>query len=82
MNSSSFRRGWESWRNFLLKRRTSSGILRELILEDEKTEGYDRNNVRAKAKNWLIANGAKLGDKDILLARAHFGYLLPVEWGS
>ena len=53
-----------------------------MIREDESAVGYDRNNVRAKAKSWLIEHGATLGAEDIILARDHFGYLLPVGWGS
>jgi hypothetical protein len=53
-----------------------------LIHEEESTLGYERNDVRAKAKKWLITNGKTLATRDILLARAHFGYLLPANWGT
>jgi hypothetical protein len=53
-----------------------------LIREDESTVGYDRNDVRAKAKKWLITNGKTLAAQDVLLARDHFGYLLPANWGA
>jgi len=51
-----------------------------LIREDESAVGYDRNNVRTKAKIWLIDHGSSLAAADILLARDHFGYLLPMGW--
>jgi hypothetical protein len=82
MNPFAFRTHWKYLRSLLLKGRTSSGILRSLIREDEGTKGYDRNGVRAKAKEWLITHGANLAAQDVLLARAHFGYLLPANWGS
>jgi hypothetical protein len=53
-----------------------------LIREEECAVGYDRNDVRAKAKEWLIAHGSSLAAEDILLARDHFGYLLPEGWGG
>jgi hypothetical protein len=62
--------------------RTSSGILRGLIHEEEATLGYERNDVRAKAKKWLITHGETLAARDVLLARDHFGYLLPANWGT
>jgi hypothetical protein len=65
----------------LLKERTvSSSVLRGLILEVDSAEGYARTDVRAKAKSWLIGHVSTLAAKDILLAEAHFGYLLPVGW--
>jgi hypothetical protein len=59
----------------------ASGVLRELIHKVESSTGYDRNDERAKAKAWLITHAAFLDEEDILLAKAHFGYLLPAEWG-
>jgi hypothetical protein len=53
-----------------------------LIHEEETTLGYERNDVRAKAKKWLIAHGKNLTAQDVLLARVHFGYLLPANWGA
>jgi len=73
---------WKRLRLVLFKGRASRGALRALIREDESAVGYDRNDVRAKAKRWLIAHGSSLGAEDVLLARNHFGYLLPVGWGS
>jgi hypothetical protein len=82
MNQTSFRANWERLCSFLFKGRRSRGALRALIREDESAVGYARNDVRAKAKKWLIAHGSSLAADDILLARDHFGYLLPMGWGS
>ncbi len=82
MNPPGFHAHWERFRSILFKSRTSCGALRDLIREDESAVGYDRNAVRAKAKKWLIAHGSSLGAEDILLARDHFGYLLPMGWGG
>ena len=82
MNQTAFRADWERLRSFLFKGRGSRGTLRALIREDESAVGYDRNDVRAKAKTWLIEHGASLGAEDIVLARDHFGYLLPIGWGG
>lgn len=82
MNPSSFRSNWERGCSFIFKGHASHGVLRALIREDESTVGYDRNDVRAKAKSWLIEHGAMLEAEDIVLARDHFGYLLPTGWGS
>jgi hypothetical protein len=56
-------------------------VLKDLIREVESSAGYGRNDARAKAKTWLIRHVSSLGEGDILLAKAHFGYLLPAEWG-
>jgi hypothetical protein len=53
-----------------------------LIREDESAVGYDRTDVRAKAKKWLIEKGPSLAAADVLLAEDHFGYLLPLGWKS
>jgi hypothetical protein len=82
MNPSAFRTFWECLRPSIARGRTLRGKLRALIREDESAVGYDRNDVRAKAKRWLIGHGASLTAEDILLARDHFGYLLPMGWGS
>jgi len=82
MNQTTLRTNWERLCSLLFKGRTSRGTLRTLILEDECTVGYDRNDVRAKAKKWLIDHGSSLAAEDILLARNHFGYLLPTGWGG
>ncbi len=62
--------------------RAPTNVLQRLIDEVESTEGYPRNEVRAKAKAWLISHVSFLGTEDILLARMHFGYLLPTGWGD
>ena len=82
MNPSAFRALWTRLCSRIAKGRTLRGTLRALIREDESTVGYERNDVRAKAKIWLIDHGALLAAKDILLAKDHFGYLLPMGWGS
>ncbi len=58
-----------------------SHVLRDLIREVERSAGYARNDARAKAKAWLIEHASSLDEDDILLAKAHFGYLLPTAWG-
>jgi len=58
-----------------------SSTLKDLIREVESSSGYARNDVRAKAKAWLISHASSLDEEDILLAKVHFGYLLPAEWG-
>ena len=66
----------------LFEGQTSRGTLRTLIREDECTIGYERNDVRARAKKWLIDHGSSLAAEDVVLARDHFGYLLPAGWGG
>jgi hypothetical protein len=58
-----------------------SRVLKDLIHEVEESVGYARNDARAKTKTWLIGHVSSLDEEDILLARVHFGYLLPPEWG-
>ena len=58
----------------------TSHVLQDLIQEVESSSGYARSDARAKAKSWLIAHVSALNEEDILLARAHFGYLLPAGW--
>ncbi len=82
MNPTSLRAYWEHLRSFALGGRTTRGTLRALIREDESAVGYERNDIRAKAKEWLIAHGSSLTAEDVILARDHFGYLLPMEWGG
>jgi len=60
---------------------TPSSVLKDLIREVENSAGYARNDARAKAKTWLMSHVSSLDEEDILLAKAHFGYLLPAEWG-
>ncbi len=73
---------WEHfWSLFGLGRKAPSNILKALIREVEDSEGYARNDVRAKAKSWLISQSSSLDSATILLARDHFGYLLPAGWG-
>jgi hypothetical protein len=62
-------------------REAPSHVLDELIREVENSAGYARNDARAKAKAWLIEHVSSLDGEGILLAKAHFGYLLPAEWG-
>jgi len=82
MNLQTFRDGWGRLLSFLRKGgRAPSNVLQDLIREVESSAGYARNDVRAKAKAWLISHVSSLDDADILLARNHFGYLLPAEWG-
>jgi hypothetical protein len=72
----------ESIRLFFWKKaNVPSSVLKELICEVEGTAGYARHDARAKAKEWLIGNVSSMGQKDILLARTHFWYLLPAGWG-
>jgi hypothetical protein len=59
-----------------------SQVLHQLIRKVEGSGGYERNDARAKAKAWLIEHVSSLDEEDILLAKAHFGYLLPAEWGG
>jgi len=82
MNRPDFRATWNRLKSFLGKKRTSSGILRGLIHEDESAHGYERNDVRAKAKKWLVSNGETLAARDVELAKNHFGYLLPANWAN
>jgi hypothetical protein len=82
MNPSALRAFWNRLKRLFGEGRTSSGILRGLIHEDESTLGYERNDVRAKAKKWLVMHGKTLAAQDVLLAREHFGYLLPTNWGT
>ena len=60
---------------------TPSGVLKDLIREVENSAGYARNDARAKAKTWLISHVSSLDEEDVLLAKAHLGYLLPAGWG-
>ncbi len=80
MNQTAFQSHWKLLRSYLCKGRTSCGTLRALIREEAGAVGYDRNDIRAKAKEWLIAHGSSLGADDVLLAEEHFGYLLPPGW--
>jgi len=57
-------------------------VLHDLIQEVESSTGYARNDARAKAKLWLIDHAAALDEEDRVLARTHFGYLLPASWGE
>jgi hypothetical protein len=59
-----------------------SSVLRDLIREVELSAGLDRTDARAKAKSWLLDHVSSLDGEDIRLARTHFGYMLPAEWGD
>jgi hypothetical protein len=80
MNQPTFRSAWESLRSFFLRDRISGGTVRALIREEENAVGYERNDIRARAKEWLIAHRSSLAPDDVLLAQEHFGYLLPAGW--
>jgi hypothetical protein len=57
-------------------------VLNNLIREVEESAGYARNDARAKAKAWLEGNVTSLGENEIVLAKTHFSYLLPTDWGA
>ena len=59
-----------------------SHVLEGLIREVEMSTGYARNDARAKAKTWLVSHASSLDEEDVQLARSHFGYMLPAEWGE
>ena len=59
-----------------------SSVLKRLIREVEESSGYTRNDARAKAKEWLVTNVTSLGENEIFLAKTHFSYLLPADWGA
>jgi hypothetical protein len=59
-----------------------SSVLKHLIREVEESSGYTRNDARAKAKAWLVENVTSLGENEIFLAKTHFSYLLPPDWGA
>jgi len=66
---------------FERKSEAPSSVLKDLIREVEGSSGYARNDARAKAKLWLISRVSSLRENEILLAKLHFGYLLPSGWG-
>jgi len=70
------------WSFFWKSTTARSSMLDDLIRGVEESSGYARNDARAKAKEWLISHVSSMGPEDIDLARTHFGYLLPAEWGS
>ncbi len=80
MNQTALRARWEHLRSFFYKEDTSRGTLRALIRDEQSAVGYDRNDIRAQAKEWLITHGSSLAADDVLLAQKHFGYLLPPGW--
>ncbi len=59
-----------------------SHMLDNLILEVEESSGNERTEARAKAKQWLLSHVGDMDEDDIQLARAHFSYLLPPQWGA
>jgi len=81
MNIQNLRDKWRRMASSWNGRSAPSHVLKELIREVEGCEGYARNDVRAKAKIWLIGHVSSLDDEDISLARENFGYLLPAQWG-
>jgi hypothetical protein len=80
MNPTTFRSRWKLFCSFFSRGRISCGTLQALIHEEENAVGYDRNDIRARAKEWLITHGPSLAPDDVLLAQEHFGYLLPPGW--
>jgi hypothetical protein len=64
-----------------VKGEAPSRVLKSLIREVEESSGYTRNDARAKAKAWLVENVTSLGENEIFLAKTHFNYLLPADWG-
>jgi hypothetical protein len=75
------------WQKFGITQRAvkdevPSRVLASLIREVEESVGYARNEARAKAKAWLEGNVTSLGKNEIFLAKAHFSYLLPSDWGA
>jgi hypothetical protein len=82
MTVESFRSDWKRfWSLVGQGSEAPSNVLKNLISEVEDSEGYARNDVRTKAKTWLISHVSTLDEEDVLLARDHFGYLLPMDWG-
>jgi hypothetical protein len=69
------------FRIFWTEGEASSSILKELIRGVEESSGNARSDARAEAKAWLLSHVATLNQRDILLARNHFSYLLPAGWG-
>ncbi len=59
-----------------------SSVLQALIIEVEESSGFERTEARAKAGTWLVDHVSALEEEDIALAKEHFGYLLPAEWGE
>jgi hypothetical protein len=80
MNEPAIRATFQRLWTRMASRSVSSGILQGLISEVERTSGYARNDVRAKAKSWLLKHNSSLTAEDVLLAELHFGYLLPAGW--
>jgi hypothetical protein len=66
----------------VVKGEAPSRVLYNLIREVEESAGYARNDARAKAKAWLEGNVTSLGENEIFLAKTHFSYLLPADWGA
>jgi hypothetical protein len=66
---------------FWRERKAPCSVLKNLIREVESSSGDARSDARTKAKAWLISRVSSLGEEEILLAKVHFGYLLPSEWG-
>ncbi len=70
-----------AWLAVWKRKSASSSTLKGLIRGVEESSGYARNDARAKAKAWLLTHVSSMSQQDIELARLHFAYLLPVEWG-
>jgi hypothetical protein len=75
---SEVKRAWSAlWKSRIAR----SSALEDLIRGVEESSGCARTDARAKAKAWLISHVASMNPRDIEVARSHFGYLLPAEWG-
>jgi hypothetical protein len=69
------------WHHFWQNRMKRASVLEDLIRGVEESSGLDRTHARAEAKAWLISHVASMNRYDIEVARSHFGYLLPANWG-
>ncbi len=75
MTIESFRSAWKRLWSLVWKGSAApSNVLKDLISEVEGSEGYARNDVRARAKIWLISHVSTLDEEDMMLARDYFGY--------
>jgi len=67
--------------HFIEAEETPASVLHTLIREVEESSLSDRTTARAKAKAWLLTHRSEMDEEAIELARTHFGYLLPPDWG-
>jgi hypothetical protein len=61
---------------------SASAVLKSLIREVEESSISNRPAARTKASKWLVSHVASLDEEDVVLARTHFGYLLPAHWNE